>query len=202
MEQLRAIMTSRHPLARVLLAPFVGRRGFVRDERGATAVEFSLLALPFFTLIFAILETSITFLGGQILDAAVQDASRKIRTGQAQEAPVWDLAKFRTELCDGLYGMFDCDGDRLKIKVSVVSNFTSATITDPIDEDCEAGGDEEDCDWTIVESFQPGTGSQVIMVQVFYKWPTIVNLPGFNLATQAGGNRLLSAVRVFANEPF
>jgi Flp pilus assembly protein TadG len=192
-------------LPRRRIARFVARRGFARNESGATAVEFGLLALPFFTIIFAILETSLVFFAGQILDAAVHDASRKIRTGQAQTAPAWDLAAFRSAVCEGLYTMFDCtsgDTGRLRVKVSVVSTFASATIANPIGEDCEAGGDEEDCDWTIVESFDPGVGSQVIMVQAFYKWPTVLNLPGFNLATQAGDNRLLSAVRVFSNEPF
>jgi hypothetical protein len=192
-------------IGRLLSPPRPGRKLISRDETGAVAVEFAILALPFFTLIFAILETAIVFLAGQILDAAVHDASRKIRTGQAQQAS-WDLAAFRTEVCDRLYGMFDCTG--LRLKIEEVSTFASvgAAITNPIDENCMPDGDpEEDCDWVIVEEFTPGAGSpdpSVVLVQVYYKWPTLVNLPGFNLATQAGNTRLLSAVRVLRNEPF
>jgi Flp pilus assembly protein TadG len=192
-------------IGRLLSPPRAGRKLFTRDETGAVAVEFAILALPFFTLIFAILETAIVFLAGQILDAAVHDASRKIRTGQAQQAS-WDLAAFRTEVCDRLYGMFDCAG--LKLKIEVVSSFADvdAAITSPIDENCMPDGDpEEDCDWVIVEEFTPGVGLPVpstVLVQVYYKWPTLVNLPGFNLATQAGNSRLMSAVRVLRNEPF
>jgi hypothetical protein len=53
----------------------------------------------------------------------------------------------------------------------------------------------------VVDSFAPGSNSSVVMVEAYYKWPTIVNLPGFDLATMADGTRLLSAVRLFQNEP-
>ena len=64
------------------------RRGFARDDSGVTAIEFGLLALPFFSILGAILETSLVFLSGQVLESAVQDTSRLIRTGQAQVASV------------------------------------------------------------------------------------------------------------------
>ena len=185
---------------RWLLSPAIRRGGdFGRNERGAVAIEFAILAFPFFTLIFAILETSMVFLAGQMLDSAVQDSSRLIRTGQAQTDD-YDIEEFRDVICEGLYGLFNCDN--LKIKVSVVSSFATATVADPIDPDCSKTSAESDCDWTIVESYDPGLGSSIVLVQAHYKWPTIVNRPGFNLETQAGGTRLLSALRVFRNEPF
>src|SRR5690606_35281637 len=101
-------------------------RGLWRNDRGAVADEFGVLALPFFTLVYAILETSIVFLTGHILDSAVQDASRLVRTGQAQTAE-WDEADFRDALCDGLYGLFDCVD--VKIKVSKFATFQAAAPT-------------------------------------------------------------------------
>ena len=59
-----------------------------------------------------------------------------------------------------------------------------------------------DCEWSVAEQFDDGSSSSVIVAQAFYKWPTLFNVPWFNLADQAGNNRLLSAVRVFKNEPF
>ncbi len=182
------------------------RRGFARDEKGAVAVEFALLALPFFAIIFAILETSLVFFAGQILDSAVQDASRKVRTGQAQTAAeVWEGEDFRAAVCDGLYSMFDCT--KLGISVEVVSTFADAVIVTPVSEECAAGIVEEeeeevDCDWTMEEEFLPGGGSEIVIVQAHYKWPTMIDLPGVNFATLGDGTRLLSAVRVFKNEPF
>jgi hypothetical protein len=40
------------------------------------------------------------------------------------------------------------------------------------------------------------------MVQVYYKWPVILNFGGFDLATNSDGTHLMGAVRVFENEPF
>lgn len=198
-------MRKRQIWLRRLIAPFVGRKSFTRDERGAVVIEFGLLALPFFTLIYAILETSLVFFAGQILDGAVHDATRDIRTGQAQSpAPptvAWNLEDFRSEVCGGLYGMFDCD--QLRVKVQVIDSFTAATLGDPIDPDCEVDQDDDsECGWALLESYNAGVGSSVVLVQVHYKWPIIVDLPYFNLSTQAGGKRLLSAARVFRNEPF
>lgn len=205
-------MSKRRSWTRRLLAPAIRRgRGIARDEKGAVAVEFAILAVPFFALIFAIIETSMTFFAQQILESALQDATRYIRTGQSQTvAPAWDKTKFRKAICDGTFGLFECssnpDTERLLINVMPVATFDEAAteITKPIDDDCTPTSTkpEEDCIWQLAEDFDDGKGSDVIIAQVFYKWPTIVNLPWFSLANQAGNNRLLSAVRVFKNEPF
>ena len=127
-------MPQRRSLLRRLFAPAIRRRAqaFARDERGATAIEFALLALPFFTLIFAILETSIVFLAGQILDSAVQDASRKIRTGQAQK-PATTSTSFRDR--DLRRPLRACStatqaADRERRVAS--ATFDAATIVEPI----------------------------------------------------------------------
>jgi Flp pilus assembly protein TadG len=176
-----------------------GRRAFSRDENGAVVLEFAFLSPIFFALIYAILETSVVFLAGQILDSAVQDASRDIRTGQPASATA---TLFRAKICDRLYGMFDCSS--LKIRVEEIASFASASVSNPIsnDPDCDDPDTAAYECWTITESYDSGASSTIVLVQVFYRWPTIVNLPYANLGTLAGGGRLLSAVRVFKNEPF
>lgn len=185
-------------IGRLLSRDLRGRRLFSRDENGAVLIEFALLAIPFFALIYAILETSIVFLAGQILDSAVHDASRKIRTGQPESETV---ELFRADICNRLYGLFDCS--KLKIRVEEVVNFSSvAIVTNPVDEECEPDEEEgEDC-WTLVEAYSAGQTSSVMLVQAFYKWPTILNFGGLNLQTLPGGYRLLSGIRVFRNEPY
>jgi Flp pilus assembly protein TadG len=179
--------------------PQNARRGlasrFLSDERGTTALEFGLLAVPFFAIIGAILETALVFLASQVLDSAVQDSSRLIRTGQAQTAtPAYQLADFNAQMCSRLFGIFDCT--KLKTVVKVVTSFATATTpTSPIDP-------IDPTKWTITPVFQPGSGSQVIMVQVYYKWPIILAFGGFGLATSSDGTRMLASTRVFENEPF
>jgi Flp pilus assembly protein TadG len=82
---------------RRLLPGRVARR-FVRQQDGAAAVEFALVAAPFLALIFAILETAFVFFAGQTLEAAAADSARLIMTGQAQSA-AYTQANFKTAVC-------------------------------------------------------------------------------------------------------
>lgn len=169
-------------------------RSFMRGESGTTAIEFALLGLPFFAIVGAILETAMVFLAGQMLDSAVQDASRQIRTGQAQSASI-NLAQYRTRICDRTFGLFgDCSA--LHIEVQKLDYFNDATIGAPIDPNCKSN-----CGWTRPEVYSPGAGSGIVMVQVYYKWPVMLNF-AFSFANLADGKRLMGAATVFRNEPF
>jgi Flp pilus assembly protein TadG len=178
----------RSPLQRLL------RGAFARDQRGATAVEFGLLAVPFFAIVGATLETALVFLASEVLDAAVNDANRLILTGQAQAAN-YELDDFRADVCDHTWGLFDCSG--IHFRVTTVDDFETAAVQPPIAQDCEAP-----CVWNEVQLFDPGQGSSIVLVQAYYKWPTILDIGGFDLANLADGTRLLATVRVFRNEPF
>jgi Flp pilus assembly protein TadG len=82
-------------------------RRFLRQEEGAAAVEFALVATPFLALAFAILEMALVFFAGQTLESATADSTRLIMTGQAQLAG-YDETQFKTAVCDRVAGMFDC----------------------------------------------------------------------------------------------
>lgn len=193
-----------------MLSPAVRRRhGLARDEDGAVLIEFALLAPIFFAIVFAIIETSLTFFAQQVLESALQDTTRLIRTGQSQSGVPWNVAQFRREVCARSFGFFDCNAsvattDRLWVKVTPINTFGAATanIVNPVDPECKVGAPPEDCEWKVAEVYDDGVGSSVIIAQAFYKWPTIINMPWFSLANQAGNDRLLGAVRVFKNEPF
>ncbi|MGB3336428.1 MAG: TadE/TadG family type IV pilus assembly protein [Devosia sp.] len=175
------------------------QRGFVRNERGAIAVEFGLLALPFFSILGAILETSLVFLSGQVLDSAVQDVSRLVRTGQAQQAGITP-ERYKEMVCERLLGLFsDCNA--LHIEMQVIDTFAEIDMSPPVKWTCTPG-DEECDDWTREESFTPGTGSSIVTVQVYYKWPLIVPFGGLGLGNLPDGRRLMGAASVFRNEPF
>ena len=170
-------------------------RAFARDERGVTAIEFGVLALPFFTVIFAILQTAIMFLASQVLDSALEDASRKVRTG---EAAAYTLTQFRTLVCDSTYNLIDCS--QIQLKSEVISGFSNATYTVP--QSCTLTTCTWTSNWQNFDSGSTGTCRQVIQVSAYYRYPLIVVLPYFNLKNQPDNYRLLSATRVFRNEPY
>lgn len=188
-------MSRKFSLLRRLFAPAITRGvDFSRDDRGVTAIEFAILGLPFFTIIFAIIETTMVFFAGQVLDSAVEDASRMIRTGRAQAAS-YQMAEFRTLMCGYTFNLFDCS--KIKIKVNVISNFTATTPPGSV-QTCTT----TTCTWTLAEGYSAGTGREVVQVFAYYRWPLLVTLPYFNLKNQPDNYRLMAATRVFRNEPF
>jgi Flp pilus assembly protein TadG len=174
---------------RTLRRAFASR--IVADRDGATAVEFGILALPFLALVGAIFESALCFLAGQVLDTAVADAGRLIRTGQAQ-ASGYNEAAFKTQICNRLYVLFNCAN--LAIDAKIYTNFTSANTSMPIDADKNFD--------TSGFTFQMGGSSQIVVVRAFYPYPLYFNKLGLDLANLANGTRLLSGVSTFRNEPF
>lgn len=174
-------------------------RVFARHQKGVTAIEFGLLAVPFFSIMAAILETCIVFMAGQVLDSAVQDVGRFIRTGQAQSANI-GIDRFRSEVCERLYNLF-ADCSNLHVEVRAITDFASINITPPVDWNCT----DDDCGWTRTEAYPVGYAagpSSIMVVQVYYKWPTLLNFAGMSLSNLPDGKRLLGTATVFRNEPF
>lgn len=167
-------------------------RRFVRRQDGATAVEFGMVAAPFFALIFAILETALVLFSGQVLEFAVADSARLIMTGQAQQAGFSQQA-FKDAVCAKIVGLFDCAGG-VSIDVKSYTSFASISLAPPT-----VGPDGKFVDNF---TFQPGAASEIVVVRLFYQWPVYVSLMGFSLENLSGGKRLLMATAAFRNEPF
>jgi Flp pilus assembly protein TadG len=186
------------------------RRGilslFVRDRSGATAIEFSVLAIPFAALVFAILESCISFAGAQVLSNAADDIARQLRTGQIKIASGLSPAALAEEreklermICDRLEIMVakDCP-DRLEIDVRKVDTFTEAAALRIV---YEGSGQEK----TLADSnfkFNPGPSMSKNVLRVFYKWPVITDFMRTRMSNLAGGNTLHFATVTWQNEPF
>lgn len=161
---------------------------FRRNERGATAVEFAFIALPFFGLLFAIMQTSLILFANQALQTMVSNASRKIMTGQLTENST--MQQFKNAICDADESvMFDCT--KLLIQVQSFDNFASANPSTFVNNDCfdaaKAGS---------TACFKPGGPEDVVIVRAAYEWPFGVNLEKLNT------KQLLIAVSAFRNEPY
>jgi Flp pilus assembly protein TadG len=169
-------------------------RRFVRQQDGAAAIEFALVALPFLALTFAILETALVFFAGQTLEAAAAESGRLIMTGQAQDGG-FDKTAFKNAVCNHVYGLFDCK-NKIYVDVRTYSSFsagTTAVNTSPIQ--------NGKFDSTKVE-YNPGKANDIVVVTLYYEWPIYVSLLGNALDDLNGGERLLVATSVFKNEPY
>ena len=106
-------------------------RRFARQQDGAAAVEFALVAVPFLALLFAILETALVFFAGQTLEAAAADSARLIMTGQAQTGELLAMPTSRPR-CARIYGLFDC-ANGVYVDVKSYSSFATINTSSPID---------------------------------------------------------------------
>jgi Flp pilus assembly protein TadG len=181
--------SARKKLTRRLIAPVFRR--FARQQDGAAAIEFGLVAAPFLALVFAIMETAMVFFAGQALETATADSARLIMTGQAQNQGM-SQSQFKTAVCAKVFGLFNCSAG-VKVDVRTYSSFNSADMTKPID----ANGNLQTS-----FQYQPGGPGDIVVVRLMYEWPVYVSLLGLNLADMAGNKRLIVATAAFRNEPF
>lgn len=167
---------------------FFGR--FRRSQNGNVAVEFGMLAIPFFILIYAVIETCVVYFATSNLDSAVAGAGRLIRIGAVQAGGMTE-EEFKDEVCSRLHVISNCSST-LKIDVRNFSNFGGITFPPLVDEN---GNIVED---TV---FQPGGAGDIVLVRVYYSWgvlsPSLIGLSNLD-----GGGRLVAASVAFRNEPF
>ena len=166
-------------------------RRFVRQQDGAAAVEFALVAAPFLALTFAILETAFVFFAQQTLEATAADASRLIMTGQAQTAN-YTQADFKTAVCARVYGLFDCTNG-MTVDVKTYTSFSTVDNSTPVTSGV--------FDSTKV-AYTPGCPGAIERVTLYYQWPIYVSMWNTALSNLNGNKRLLVATAVFRNEPY
>jgi Flp pilus assembly protein TadG len=187
----RAVRATLQTRARRVLG-FAAARRLIREQDGAAAVEFGLVAVPFLAMLFAIMETALIFFAGQVLESSAVDSARLIMTGQAQNQS-FDQAKFKEAVCARVYGLFNCGGG-MYVDVKNYSTFASISTTKPID----VNGNLQTGNF----GYAPGGPGDIVVVRLMYQWPVYVSLLGLNLSDSAGNKRLLMATVAFRNEPY
>jgi Flp pilus assembly protein TadG len=174
-------------------------RHFALCRKGATAVEFALVAAPFLALLVATFETALVFFAGRVLDEVTEEASRYILTGQAQQSNMTQ-AQFINYVCTGsntatlVSALFNCNN--LMVNVQNYSDFASASTTSPTLTFNTNGTVSNN--W----NYAPGTPGSIVVVQVMYQWPIILGPLNFNLSNLSNGSRLLVSTAVFKTEPY
>lgn len=167
------------------------------DREGATAVEFAMVAIPFFTLIFGILELAIIFFVNSALAHSVGEAGRSIATGNFQNCG--GQAKFKDLVCQGMDGLGNCQNS-VQIDVLEGATFGGIAIPDP----CPPP------DPTAVPPVPVCTGAWsdtvagspvVIRATLNYRLGLPTALTQLDIP-KGSGHRQLVAVTAFRNEPF
>lgn len=166
---------------------------FHRDRSGATAVEFSIVAVPFLMLIFALIEVALVYFGTIALENATDQAARCIRTGQAAQAEI-TKAEFKDIICQRGAPFFKCN-DKLRVDIQSGTTFATLAPTSALDMDGKLKNDA-------AFSGNSSSAGEFVLVTAYYEWDITQIVPFIDLSNMANGNRLLSAVTSFRNEPF
>ncbi len=172
-----------------------------------TAVEFAIISPIFFFLLFVIAETALVFIAEQVMDNAVFETARMIRTGQAQtgtwntdpDAPQTAMtpAEFEAAVCARMSVFVDCDSSDFYLQVKSYPTFADVDTSRPID-------DDEEGTFEAPGAFQFGLPNEIVVVRAYYQWPT--NKIFGNLSLQdtdlPNGKRLIGSFAAFCNEPY
>ena len=165
---------------------------FAGDSRGATAVEFALIAAPFLALIIALVQTFLVFFAQQMLESVVRQSGRLVMTGQVQSAQMTQ-AVFKQKVCDQIVILFNCTG--LMVDMQVATSWTSANTGMPTLTFDSTGK------ITNTWQYNPGDAGDIVVLRVMYVWPVVLGPLGFNLSNLTNGNRLIMSSAAFQNEP-
>jgi Flp pilus assembly protein TadG len=164
---------------------------FIKDRRGATAVEFALVAGPFLALVAAIVQTFLVFFAQELLESVVQLSSRQILTGQVQSQQLTQAA-FQQAVCGQVVILFTCSG--LMVDVQVPTSLSSANTSAPT---LTFNGAQVSNTWQL----NPGNAGDPVVVRVMYLWPIFMGRLGFCTSVQDNGSCLIMATAAFQNEP-
>jgi Flp pilus assembly protein TadG len=175
-------------------------RRFGSARRGATAVEFAFVALPFLTLLFAVLELGMVFLVSTTLQNAADAAGRKIRTGELQSSG-GNRASFKSAICADMSWLGSDCASNLTVDVRTFANFDSMMTTDGSGNRVLAGptvtnGVVQEGQWL------PGNAEDIVLVRAYYSWTLFTPLLNSGLANIGANKRLISTTVAFRNEPW
>jgi len=160
------------------------------DRSGVAALEFSIIALPFFMIMLGTIEIGLLLLESSVLEGATRDAARQVRTGSVQTSAN-PLSAFNTLVCNGLFNLYDCS--TFYVDVRTFADFTTITIPAP-------QFDNTGKPTNLV--FQPGGAGTVETARVVHNHQFLTPMIGAIMG-QGGNNSIpLISTAIFKTEPY
>lgn len=170
------------------------RRVFLwrRRQEGAVAVEFALVALPFFMLVIGLLEVSLMYASAIVLEGATVSSSRAIRTGQVQQSSNPEQT-FKDLLCANISALIACANVRYEVIHPPGDTFNNAEGLPP----------QYNPDGSLKpQGFNAGGISDVVVIRTSYRYKFITPFMAPLLSAASDfGVTLLSTVTL-RSEPY
>ncbi|HMT13458.1 MAG TPA: pilus assembly protein [Aestuariivirga sp.] len=176
---------------------------FSASESGVSAIEFAFIGGPFLMFLGCMFETGILLFSEYTLQAAVQKASREVRTGIAQDSEV-TAADFKNKICGTSTGVarFLMTCSKVVVYVSPSSTFTALNSATPAATaiGVAADGTAQATVYNCGQAAQPTT----IIATYDYKFafPFMGTVLGNFTKSDGSKYRRIAGIAVFRNEPF
>ncbi len=154
-------------------------------------MEFALVSMPFFALLFMVLEIGLAFLISSSLETAIGDSGRLIRTGRA-EAQGFDATRFKQDVCDRM-NIFAADcASRSTIDVQTIARFDELPAEPAIvDGELQA----QNC-------YNGGSPGDLVLVRIWYKQPMLAPFLNQGVLRLGPTAVMLKSSTAFRNEPW
>jgi Flp pilus assembly protein TadG len=172
------------------------KKRFAKSDSGVAAVEFALVVFPFVLLLGVIIETGVMMFTEYTLQAAVQNASRLMRTGQAQSGAM-NSAAFKAEICKTAGIIMNCTSG-VTVYTDSAPTFAALQGKLPISTNVGVAADGT----AGAASYQCGAPLEAVGVVATYDWNFIFPFMSFNANTSVTTKKRLVGIAMFANEPF
>lgn len=185
-------------------------RRFRRSNDGAAAIEFAILAIPYFLIVFAILETFVAFIGEQVISNGVDVMARKVRTGEIQSKTANDPAfktSFRTAFCQEISIMVTCSAEEIATPKRLYLDLRSFSSFGDIPTEIPRVSTAQYADLKTSDfAYSPGGAKSINMLRAYYRWSVITDLVRPMLTTvrssDGTGDFLIVATATFQNEDY
>jgi Flp pilus assembly protein TadG len=187
-------MTVLRPLLR-----FSSFRRLRRDEKGATAVEFAIVATPFFMFVFFLIGCALYFFILNSIEKGMDQTGRLIRTGQAVSQKL-TVDQFKQKICDGAGTWINCK--KLQIWAQHWADWSDPSLKPHVCVDVNNAVEKNTANGSDPIATYSGAASDVVVVTGCYEWDFASKVPFFNLANMQNGSMMMQTATAFRTEPF
>ncbi|HEY8274458.1 MAG TPA: TadE/TadG family type IV pilus assembly protein [Pseudolabrys sp.] len=175
------------------------RPGWLRNDEGVAAIEFAIVALPFFLFVFGIIGFGLYFLASTSLEYGAQAAARKVRTGEADKGDM-TVGEFKQLVCDAAGTYIKCGNVAVLVQHAAAwSGVTPQSCTDSNGAIVSSTGQSGE-----LISKYAGGASEVVLVTLCYRWELADKLKFLKMGSGPGGSgpAIIQASAAFKTEPW
>lgn len=178
---------------------FRSLRRFGRDDRGATAVEFALVVIPFLMFVFGLVACALYFFVSNSIEKGMDQTSRLIRTGEAVNQNM-TVDQFKQQICQGAGGWINCS--KLQVWAQHWSDWSASDLAPHQCVDQNNTAIQNTADGSQPIATYTGTASDIVIVTACYEWDFASKVPFFSLANMQNGAMMMQSSTAFRTEPY